>query len=64
MAKRSAAAELTDRNWDQEEEPEEVCINGHFLIHVDLWSLPWSQKIRVLGHAFEMDFCLALLAIQ
>lgn len=26
MAKRSAATELTDRNWDQEEEPEEVCI--------------------------------------
>ena len=24
MAKRTASTELTDRNWDQEEEPEEV----------------------------------------
>ena len=26
MAKRTATTELTDRNWDHEEEPEEVTI--------------------------------------
>jgi hypothetical protein len=30
MAKRRAGSELTDKNWDQEDEPEEVNVSFYF----------------------------------
>jgi len=39
MAKRGAATELTDRNWDQEEEPEEVTLKTSFFSQLKIMFL-------------------------
>jgi len=45
MAKRIAEKELTDRNWDQEDEGEEVC-------HLSLWNIftfPVEMQLSIVS---------------